>query len=95
MLPRRAAAEVRAADDYGVLRLGLVGLHEARRIVGWEAAHRVRAELLVLGGIGWNQGQVLGRDDLVRVDVIADDIAKSVKCGGRVGRRERWCCGGA
>lgn len=52
MLTRRAAPEVRAADDDGVLGLGLVGVDEARGVGGREAAESVGAELLVLGGVG-------------------------------------------
>lgn len=96
VLPRRPTSKVRAADDYRVLGLGLVVLHESRRIGGWEATERVRTELLVLWRIGRHEGEVLGRDDLVSVDVIADDVAESVECcgsaGGGGGRRS--CCGG-
>lgn len=53
---RRAAAEVGAADDDGVFRLGLPGLNEARGVGRREAAERVGAELLVLVGVGGDQG---------------------------------------
>lgn len=52
VLTRGAAPEVRAADDDGVLGLGLVGVDEAGGVGGREAAERVGAELLVLGGVG-------------------------------------------
>jgi hypothetical protein len=35
-----------------------------------QADERVGAELLVLVGLGWDEGEVLGRDDLVGVDVL-------------------------
>jgi hypothetical protein len=82
VLAGRATSEVVAADDDGVLRLGLVGLHKARGVGGGEAYEGVGAELLVLGGLGGDEGEVLGGDDLVGVDVVADDVAEAVEGGG-------------
>ena len=48
------------------------------------------AELLVFLGVGGDEGEKLSRDDLVGVDVVADDVAEAVEglsllrrgCGG-------------
>lgn len=77
-----AAAEVGAADDNGVLGLGLAGFNETRGVGGGEADQGVGAELLVLVGLGRNEGEVFRGDDLVRVDVVADNIAEAVESGG-------------
>lgn len=89
-----AAAEVGAADDDGVLSLGLAGVNEARGVGGGEADEGVGAELLVLVGLGRNEGEVFRGDDLVRVDVVADDVAEAVEGGGGRGRRAGLCAWG-
>ena len=37
------------------------------------------AELLVFLGVGGDEGEKLSRDDLVGVDVVADDVAEAVE----------------
>jgi hypothetical protein len=81
VLAGHAASEVVAADDDGVLHPGLVGLHKAHGVGGGEACECVGAELLILGGLGGDEGEVLGGDDLVGVNVVIDDVG-----GGGGGR---------
>jgi hypothetical protein len=54
-------------------------------LVSLGSIKRVGAELLVLGGLGGDKGEVLGRDDLVGVNVVADDVAEAVEGGGSGG----------
>jgi len=82
-----AAAEVVAGDDDGELGLGLAGVDEARGVGGGEADEGVGSELLVLVGLGRDEGEVFRGDDLVGVDVVADDVAEAVEGGGGRGRR--------
>ena len=79
MLPRRPAPEILPADDDRVLRLHLPGLHEPVLVRAREPDQRVGAELLVLVGVRRDEGEELGGDDLVRVDVVADDVAEAVE----------------
>lgn len=39
----------------------------------------MEAELLVLVGVGGDEGEKLRRDDLVCVDVVVDDVAEAVE----------------
>lgn len=87
MLAGGAAAEVVAGDDDGELGLGLAGVDEARGVGGGEADEGVGSELLVLVGLGRDEGEVFRGDDLVGVDVVADDVAEAVEGGGGRGRR--------
>ena len=82
MLAGGAAAEVGAANDNGVLGLGLAGVDEARGVGGGEADEGVGAELLVLVGLRRDEGEVLRGNDLVGVDVVADDVAEAMEGGG-------------
>lgn len=71
VLPRGTAPKVVSADDDGVLRLHLpLGDEPCRVEVLGEADEGVGAELLVFVGLGRDEGEVLGRDDLVGVDVL-------------------------
>lgn len=82
-----AATEVGTADDDGVLGFDLAGFDETRGVGGGEADEGVGAELLVLVGLGRDEGEVLGGNDLVGVDIVADDVAEAVEGGGgRSGR---------
>ena len=81
MLTRGAATEVVAADNDGVLRFGLVWFDESRGVGGREADQGVGSELFVLGRVRGDEGEVLGGDDLVSVDVVADDVAEAVEAG--------------
>jgi len=75
MLARRAAAEVPAGDDDLVLRLQLAVVYEARGVERIrQADHGKRAELLVLLRDRRDEREVLRGDDLVGVDVVADDV---------------------
>ena len=71
MLPRRPAPKVVAADDDGVIGLHLAVGDEAGRVeVLGQADQGVGPQLLVLVWLGRDEGEVLGRDDLVGVDVL-------------------------
>lgn len=74
-----AASEVLAGDDDGVLGFQLAGFNEAGFIGRGKADEGVRAELLVLVGVRWDEGEVLSGDDLVRINVVVDDVAEAVK----------------
>lgn len=79
MLAGGAASEVLAGDDDGVLGFQLAGFNEAGFIGRGKADEGVRAELLVLVGVRWDEGEVLSGDDLVRINVVVDDVAEAVK----------------
>lgn len=71
VLSRGAAPEVVPSDDDRVVGLHLPLGDEASRIeVFGQADQRVGSELLVLVGLGRDEREVLGRDDLVGVDVL-------------------------
>ena len=61
------------------------------------------AELLALVGVGGDEGEELGGDDLVCVDVVADDVAEAVEslsllrrgCGGAGDEGGGGWCGGS
>src|SRR5262249_47823406 len=80
MFTRRSAAEVPPPDDDSVGRNELIVRMEWDVSLGqsrlrWRnARQRILAELAVLFRDRRVEGQVLGRDDLVRVDVVAQDI---------------------
>ena len=93
MLPGGTAPEVGSRYDDGVARFGGSGLDEARGVGRREADEGVAPELLVLVGFGGDEGEVLRGDDLVGVDVVADDVAEAVEGGG--GGRRRGRRGGA
>src|SRR2546430_10350769 len=75
MLARRAAAEVLSGDDDRVRRRHAVRRDE-RRLVRRprEPGERIAAELSVLLWNGRHEVQVLGGDDLVGVDVVAQHV---------------------
>lgn len=79
MLAGGAAAEIGTGDEDGVFGLGLSRLDESGGVGGGEADEGVGAELLVLVGVGRDEGEILGGDDLVGVDVVADDVAEAVE----------------
>jgi hypothetical protein len=80
MFARGAGAEVFAADDDRVFALEFpfgdkadVAVGQARLCRG-NAAHGVHAKELAFFGKGGVEGEILGRDDLVGIDVIAQNI---------------------
>ena len=80
MLAGTAAPEIFPADHDGKLRIKLTVLHEACRIERVrQAAHRVAAEFLVFVRNRRYEGQILRRDNLVRVDIIAHHINRTRK----------------
>lgn len=92
MLTGGATAEVFTGDDDGVARLELVGIDEGDGVGGGgEAAEGEGAELAVLVGFGGDEGQMLGGDNLIGVDVVPQYVTEAVESGGSGGRR---CCVG-
>lgn len=83
MLPRRSATKVVSGDNYGEFSFELTRFDEAGGVGGrGKANERIGAELLVLVRVGGDEGEVLGGDDLVSVDVVSDDITEAVEGGG-------------
>ncbi len=80
MLAAGAAAEVLPADDHGVLAGELPLGHEARRtrrkplLAFGHAAVGVHTEVFAFLGDRGIKGKVLRGDDLIRVDVVAQDV---------------------
>ena len=86
VLPGGSAAKIGATNDDLVLGLHLAVLDELAP--AWrQANHGVTSQLLVLLGLGGHQRQVLGGDDLVRVDVIPHHKARPVNYPATCGRR--------
>lgn len=79
VLAGRSTPEVVATDDNGVFGLGLAWLHEACGVRRREPHESVGPELLVLSRIRGHQRQVLRRDDLVGVNVVAHHVAEPVE----------------
>src|SRR5215831_13955260 len=80
MFTRTAAAKIPASDDDRILAVQLPFLDEASRIKGFrKAAHGIRTEFLVFLRNGWNQSQVLSRNNLVGIDVVFDHVSRPCK----------------
>ena len=81
MLARRPAAEVLAGHDDLVRRTKFVIRMERDMSLGQpglsrrHAAQRVLAKLPIFLGDGGVERQVLGRNDLVGIDVVAQDVS--------------------
>lgn len=91
MLTRRTAPKIIAANNDGVIRFVLIRFHKSVGVRCRETDEGIGTKLLVLFRIGRNKSKVFGGNDLVGIDIIADNIAYAVKAGGgRIGG-----CGGA
>lgn len=87
MLTRGTAPKIVAANNNGEFRFVLTRFHKTGRVRCRETDEGIGTKLLVLFRVGGNKSKVLGGNDLVGVDIIADNIAYAVKGGG-------WSVGG-
>ena len=80
MFAGTATAEILPGDDYGIFSIRLPFLDEPLRVkIVRQAAESVAAELFVFLLDGRNEVQILGRNDLVGVDVIFHDVNRTCK----------------
>lgn len=88
MLTGGATAKIVSTNYNGVFGFGFARVNEAGFIRRWKTNEGVRTKLLILIGIGRDEGEVLSGDDLVSVDVVAHDVTEAVECsdGGNVSR---------
>lgn len=71
MLSRRPTSKILSANDHRVLRLHGIHFDVSGGIeIVREPDEGVATEFFVFVGLGWDEGEVLGRDDLIRVDVL-------------------------
>jgi len=67
-----AAAKIATGDDNRVRRFHLAGRHETGGILALrQAGEGVGAKFVILVGNGGDEIEILGRDDLVGVDIVA------------------------
>src|SRR5687768_12187026 len=87
MLARTATPKILSSDHNLIVRLGRLTLDELLRIlIVRKTDQRITPKLLVFVGLRRHQRQILGRNDLVRIDVVTDDENRA---GDGIGHKSR------
>lgn len=84
MFSRGTTPEIRPGDQDRVFGFGLAFFNETG-IGSRQTDEGEAAELLIFEGLGGDEGEVLGRDDLVGIDVVLDNETGTIErfCGNQ------------